>query len=146
MDCICTIIYIWTKYLSFYISITLEIRDISRSCYSISSMSLSKLLIFFLNLICFKWSFHVFCIVISKWYFNIFYETLISYIFNFLIWSIHRKSKLSLLMEIDKFWLLKWIDVNIYIYSFGCENYIKFVSMEVKIFDFREEKKMMKDA
>ena len=44
-------------------------------------------------------------------------------------------------MEIDKFWLLKWIDVNIYIYSFGCENYIKFVSMEVKIFDFREEKK-----
>ena len=35
---------------------------------------------------------------------------------------------------------------SIYIYSFGCENYIKFVSMEVKNFDFREEKKMMKDA
>ena len=26
-----------------------------------------------------------------------------------------------------------------YIYSFGCENYIKFVSMEVKSFDFREK-------
>ena len=27
------------------------------------------------------------------------------------------------------------------LYSFGCENYIKFVSMKVKSFDFREEKK-----
>ena len=26
------------------------------------------------------------------------------------------------------------------LYSFGCENYIKFVSMGVKSFDFREEK------
>ena len=27
------------------------------------------------------------------------------------------------------------------LYSFGCENYIKFVSMKVKSFDFKEEKK-----
>ena len=45
-------------------------------------------------------------------------------------------------MEIDKFWLLKWIDVNKKkLYSFICENFIKFVSMKVKSFDFREEKK-----
>ena len=50
-------------------------------------------------------------------------------------------------MEIDKFWLLKWIDVNKKkLYSFICENFIKFVSMKVKSFDFREEKKMMKDV
>ena len=34
-----------------------------------------------------------------------------------------------------------YIYIYIYIYSFGCENYIKFVSMEIKSFDFREEKK-----
>ena len=45
-------------------------------------------------------------------------------------------------MEIDKFWLLKWIYLDKKkLYSFGCENYIKFVRMEVKSFDFREEKK-----
>ena len=50
-------------------------------------------------------------------------------------------------MEIDNFWSLKWIDLDKKkLYSFGCENYIKFVSIEVKSFDFREEKKMMKDV
>ena len=33
------------------------------------------------------------------------------------------------------------------LYNFECENYIKFVSIKVKSFYFREEKKgMMKDA
>ena len=50
-------------------------------------------------------------------------------------------------MDIDKFWLLKWIDLDKKkkLYSFGCENYIKFVSMRLKVLTLEREKEM-KDA
>ena len=91
------LLYTWTKYLSFHIYITLNIEiDVSILMVILfhSSMNLfdDELLIVF-NLICLNNSIFFRIIVLKRW-FNIFCERLISHILKFLIWSIHRKSKL----------------------------------------------------
>ena len=91
------LLYTWTKYLSFHIYITLNIEiDVSILMVILfhSSMNLfdDELLIVF-NLICLNNSIF-FRIIVPKRWFNIFCERLISHILKFLIWSIHRKSKL----------------------------------------------------